>query len=96
MSNSRTIPQTQTPSIRCSICRIAIFGEAHATKHATLTQHCEFEEYVPEPGEEVAQDTSETGPILTDEEKLAKIEELRKRNLVIREQKKSRPRKRRI
>jgi len=81
-------PQQQTPSIRCSICRVAIFGEAHATKHATLTKHCEFEEFIPEPGEEVSSvDPEITKPQMSEEEKLAKIEELRKRNEILRKQK---------
>jgi len=83
------VPQVQqTPSIRCSVCGIAIFGEAHATKHATQTKHIEFEEYIPKPGEEVVAPPPDRST-LTEEEKLTRIEELRKRNEVLRQQKKT-------
>jgi len=76
----------QAPSIRCSVCGIAIFGEAHATKHATQTKHLQFEEYIPKPGEEIVAPPPEKSS-MTEEEKLAKIEELRKRNEIARQQK---------
>jgi len=68
------------------VCGIAIFGEAHATKHATQTKHLQFEEYIPKPGEEIVAPPPEKSS-MTEEEKLAKIEELRKRNEMARQQK---------